>query len=503
MLGKPNQLQPKLFYNSFSLEQRVHEDHPLRKIKSLIDFSFIRSEVKDLYGYNGNQSIDPAVILKLMFLLFYENVKSERALADQLPVRLDWLWFCDYDIDDKTPNHSVISKARKRWGIDVFAKFFQNILQQCIDANLLEGDIIHIDSSTIKANACKNKIIPNLKLVSENLYNQLDKSTEDKNPMKVNKTDPDAGFGKKKGSPSILGYKDHRAVDDKHGIITATVTTAANIRDDKVFEQVLEQSTTNTQLKPSTAVADTGYSYENNFKYLHGNGIQSCIAQRGFGNIICQDFSRDHFVYDADNDCFTCPAGQKLTRLTLVRGNGLVRYRAERQTCQSCEYFSKCVLSSKKGRVVSRKIGIDYRHWAYHCLSKKTRLLFLKRRKHKIEGSFADAANNHGFKKARYRGLEKVTLQNLLVATIQNIRKLIKANPLKPAVSMAKSALHKTTYATLSRFSYCRMALIANLSGYSVFKEPFQLFQFKIFIFIKSFSKLALGNRPQALRKKC
>ena len=54
MLGKPNQLQPKLFYNSFSLEQRVHEDHPLRKIKNLIDFSFIRSEVKDLYGYNGN-----------------------------------------------------------------------------------------------------------------------------------------------------------------------------------------------------------------------------------------------------------------------------------------------------------------------------------------------------------------------------------------------------------------------------------------------------------------
>ena len=76
MLGKPNQLQPKLFYNLFSLEQRVHEDHPLRKVKNMIDFSFIRSEIKDLYGYNGNQSIDPAVILKLMFLLFYENIKE-------------------------------------------------------------------------------------------------------------------------------------------------------------------------------------------------------------------------------------------------------------------------------------------------------------------------------------------------------------------------------------------------------------------------------------------
>ena len=483
MLGKPNQLHPKLFYNSFSLEQRIHKDHPLRKIKDLIDFSYIRSEVKDLYGYNGNQSIDPAVVLKLMFLLFYENVKSERALADQLPARLDWLWFCDYDIDNKTPNHSVISKARKRWGIDVFTKFFQNILQQCIDANLVDGEIIHIDSSTIKANASKDKIIPNLKLISGDLYNQLDETAEDEKPQKISKTDPDASFVKKKGSPSVLGYKDHRAVDDKNGIITATVTRAANIRDDKVFEKVLEESTTNTQVKPSTAVADSGYCYENNFEYLHDNKIQSCISQRGFGNITCQDFSRDHFLYDTDNDCFICPAGQKLTRFTLARNNRVVKYRAERQTCQNCEYLSKCVRSSKNGRIVSRKIGIDYRHWAYSCLSKETRFYLLKRRKHKMEGSFADASNNHGFKKARYRGLEKVTIQNLLIATIQNLRKLLKVNPLKPAVSMAKSAhsvLHKVTCTILSKLICCRMLMITNLSEYSVFKELFQLFRFKL-----------------------
>ena len=474
MLGKPNQLQPKLFYNSFSLEQRVHIDHPLRKIKNLIDFSFIRSEVKDLYGYNGNQSVDPAVILKLMFLLFYENVKSERALADQLPARLDWLWFCDYDIDDKTPNHSVISKARKRWGIDVFTKFFQNILQQCIDAGLVNGDIIHIDSSTLKANASKDKIIPNLRLISEDLYNQLDKSTEDEKPQKISKTDPDAGFGKKEGSPSVLGYKDHRAIDDKHSIITATVTTAANIRDDKVFEEVLEKSITNTQVKPSAVVADTGYSYENNFEYLHDNKIQSCISQRGFGNITCQDFSRDHFHYDHDNDCFICPAGQKLTRFTLARKNGVVKYRAERQTCQNCKYLSKCVRSSKNGRVVSRKIGLDYRHWAYNCLSMEKRLYLLSRRKYKAEGSFADATNNHGFKRMRFRGIEKATIQNLMIAAIQNLRKLIKINTLKPAVSTINSVLYKATCSILNRLIDYWVLLTASLSEYSVFKELFQ-----------------------------
>ena len=496
MLGKPNQLQPKLFYNSFSLEQRIHQDHSLRKIKNSIDFSFIRSEVKDLYGYNGNQSIDPAVILKLMFLLFYENVKSERALAEQLPARLDWLWFCDYDIDDKTPNHSVMSKARKRWGVDIFTRFFQNILQQCIDANLVDGEIVHIDSSTIKANASKDKIIPNLKMISEDLYNQLDETAEDAKPRKISKTDPDASFVKKKGSPSILGYKDHRAVDDKHGIITATVTTAANIRDDKVFRDTLKKSISNTKIKPSTAVADTGYCYENNFEYLYDNNIQSCISQRGFGNITCQDFSRDHFIYDTDSDSFICPAGHKLLRLTLAQHNGVVKYRAEREVCQSCKYLSQCVRSTKNGRIVSRKIGIDYRHWAYNCLSKEKRFYLMKRRKHKIEGSFADAANNHGFKRMRFRGIEKATIQNLMIAAIQNLRKLIKVKTLKSAVSMANQALYKTTFAIFSRLFCYWASLVANLSKYSIFKELFQLFRLELLFLLSFFPKPLLSNKP-------
>jgi len=167
-----------------------------------------------------------------------------------------------------------------------------------------------------------------------------------------------------------------------------------------------------------------------------------------------------------------CPAGHKLARLTLAQHNGVVKYRAQRKTCQNCGYLSKCVRSTKNGRIVSRKIGIDYRHWAYNCLGKEKRLHLLRRRKHKIEGSFADTINNHGFKRMRFRGIEK--------ATIQNLRKLIKVNALKPAVSKANSALHKTTYAILSWLSYYRTALIANLSEYLVFKELFQLFRLKL-----------------------
>ena len=98
-----------LFSYSINLEKRVRSDHPLRKIKEKIDFDFIYSEVSDKYGINGNVSVPPPVILKLMLLLVFYNVRSERELISTLPERLDWLWFLGMKIDDPAPDHSVLS----------------------------------------------------------------------------------------------------------------------------------------------------------------------------------------------------------------------------------------------------------------------------------------------------------------------------------------------------------------------------------------------------------
>ena len=251
MMGKPNKLEPKLFYHGVSLGRRIPKNHPLRKIGKLVDFKFIRPKVADLYGTRGNKSVDPAVILKLMFLAFYENVKSERVLMSQLPLRLDWLWFCGYDIDDSTPDHSVISKARRRWGMDVFAEFFENILDQCINTGLVDGETIHVDSSMIDADASRGTLKCQFRKISNNLYEELEGTIEPILPKlekRVSTTDPDARLGRKYGKIT-LGYKDHRAVDDKHGIVTATVTTPANINDEKVLTEVIDEHKANTGIK--------------------------------------------------------------------------------------------------------------------------------------------------------------------------------------------------------------------------------------------------------------
>jgi len=76
MMGKEQGLQLSLFYANFNIDQRVRKDHPLRKIKKLIDFDFIYQEVKGNYGTNGHVSAPPPVILKLMLLLVMCNVRS-------------------------------------------------------------------------------------------------------------------------------------------------------------------------------------------------------------------------------------------------------------------------------------------------------------------------------------------------------------------------------------------------------------------------------------------
>jgi transposase len=152
MMGRQPLYQHKLFVTGFNLDKRIRKDHILRKIAEKIDFHFIYDEVKETYGANGNVSVPPPVILKMMLLLFLYKVRSERELIMTIPERLDWLWFLGYDLDDDIPDHSVLSKARARWGVKAFKRFFERIVWQCVEAGLVDGSKLFVDSSLIDAN---------------------------------------------------------------------------------------------------------------------------------------------------------------------------------------------------------------------------------------------------------------------------------------------------------------------------------------------------------------
>jgi transposase len=152
-------IEPQLFHYAVNLEKRVRANHPLRQVKTAIDFSFVRKEVAHCYGHNGNESVPPEVILKMMFLLFFDDIKSERELMEVIAERLDYLWFLDYELDEKVPDHSVLSKARARWGKEVFESLFVRTVWQCVEAGLVDGSKLHVDASLVDANASKESVI--------------------------------------------------------------------------------------------------------------------------------------------------------------------------------------------------------------------------------------------------------------------------------------------------------------------------------------------------------
>jgi hypothetical protein len=72
--------QKQLWSYRVNLDKRVRSDHPLRKLNDVLKLDFVRQEVAKFYGIKGHVSADPAVILKMMLLLFLDDVRSEREL---------------------------------------------------------------------------------------------------------------------------------------------------------------------------------------------------------------------------------------------------------------------------------------------------------------------------------------------------------------------------------------------------------------------------------------
>ena len=151
--------EAQLFSYAVNLEKRVRADHPLRRVATAIDFKFVREEVAPRYGSKGNVSVDPEVIMKMMFLLFFDDVASERELMKIIAERLDYLWFLGYGLEDEIPDHSVLSKARARWGKEVFEQLFVRTIEQCVKAGLVDRRKLHVDSSLIEADASRESVI--------------------------------------------------------------------------------------------------------------------------------------------------------------------------------------------------------------------------------------------------------------------------------------------------------------------------------------------------------
>src|SRR3712207_1156055 len=143
-----------------SLEDLVPTDHFYRHLERTLDLTFVRDLVQPYYAAGGRPSVDPVVFFKLQLIMFFEGIRSERHLMEVAADRLSLRWFLGYDLREKLPDHSSLSKIRDRYGVTIFRRFFDQIVEQCRQVGLVWGTELYLDSTQVAANAAKDAMRP-------------------------------------------------------------------------------------------------------------------------------------------------------------------------------------------------------------------------------------------------------------------------------------------------------------------------------------------------------
>ena len=143
-----------------SLDDLVPADHLVRKLEAAIDWSFIYELVEDKYSQEtGRPSLDPVTLIKLPILQYMFGIRSMRQTIREAEVNNAYRWFLGLDLQDPVPHFSTFGKnyTRRFKDTDLFEQIFRKILQECMDAGLVEPGVVFVDSTHVKARANSRK----------------------------------------------------------------------------------------------------------------------------------------------------------------------------------------------------------------------------------------------------------------------------------------------------------------------------------------------------------
>ncbi len=161
-----------------SLDALVPKDNLYRQLDKTLDLSFVRDWVKDCYAERGRPSVDPIVFFKLLLVLYLEGLRSERQLMRLAADRLSVRWYVGYGLDETLPDHSTLTRIRERYGLEVFRRFFDAIVEQFVDAGLVWGKELYIDATKVRANASLDSMKPRF-AVDEHLRNLCEAASDE------------------------------------------------------------------------------------------------------------------------------------------------------------------------------------------------------------------------------------------------------------------------------------------------------------------------------------
>ena len=475
MQGKKH-YQPKLF-NSFHLADKVPKNSFYRRLKRSIDFQFLYNLTEQYYGKCGQKSIDPVVFFKICLVGYLENIISDRQLIDHCAMRMDILFFLEYDIDEELPWHSTISRTRQLFPEPVFEEVFNKVFSKCVDKGMVAGHTQTIDSAMIKANASMESL--EVKVPEETLEEHLKKvriMSQADRPVKTNKasgtqqtvtaskeeirdlkttqdkwrkdqdqrpgassklskytsnkthyspTDPDARVSVKPGKARKLNFLSQMAVDTAHHVITHIHADYADKADNQCVESIvypLRNRLHDNGLVWKNFVADAGYSSGENLAFLERKSIDSYMPPHATyrGGPV-------GFTYRKDGDYWECPEGKKVTfrKIGYNKGNKQMHYFTKRSDCRDCPIKAACLGKSKE-----KRIAITYYMDEYERAINRSKTRLGKKmksiRQSTVEPVFGTLIEFMGMRKMNTIGIRQANKNMLMAAVAYNLKKYMK-----------------------------------------------------------------------------
>lgn len=228
-----------------NLEDLVCADHPYRTYKALLDLDRVTQQLADLNSLNGPKGFSIERLFMCLLLQFMEDVsdrEAERFLRENTAAK----WFCGFDLLDRTPDHSVFCRARKRIGTHRLSKLFAQIRDQLSAQGYMNEVFTFVDATHLisKSNLWKER--------DQVLKAKYDKLNNEVLPKVA--VDKQARIGCKGKEKYWYGYKQQASVDMQSGLINKVAITPANLTDAKGMRHVCPDG--------GAVYADKGYCTE-------------------------------------------------------------------------------------------------------------------------------------------------------------------------------------------------------------------------------------------------
>jgi transposase len=429
MLGIQERWQEDLFVAG-PLSSLIPDDHILKKVDKVLDLSWLRKEVSELYCQtNGRPGIDPESAVRLMLAGFFQGIVHDRKLMREAQVNIAIRWFAGYRLDEKLPDHSSLTKIRQRWGVERFKQIFVKIVNTCVEANLVSGETVHVDATLIRADVSWESLSTRHieTVIKENATDDVKTNSTHKSAIKTERfstTDPDATLTKSCKIPRMEpSYKQHAAIDDDFGIIVDVNVTTGKASEGAQLPKQVERIESNIGKKIKTLSADRGYAYSKNYDLLETKDIEAIIPPLEVSNT-SKCLPARLFKYDSKNDIVKCPAGKILTKRNETPKGWT--YRSNMKDCLKCPLHKNCV-NSKRQRSIVIVHGYQslLRARRRHCQPDKKYKEIYHRHRWMVEGMHGEAKTQHGLRRAVRRGLDNVAIQSYLTASVINLKRLV------------------------------------------------------------------------------